>query len=72
MALFFNITMVALIPFCFSDFTKEALSDYDRFSDQKIADVKKTLELYASLQLKLSRQAEGVWIHLKEAIQGIP
>lgn len=53
----------------FSDFTKEALADYQRFEKQKTMDVKQILANYVAIQVKMSKQSLQTWIHVKKCLE---
>ncbi|KAK6631069.1 hypothetical protein RUM44_003242 [Polyplax serrata] len=52
-----------------NDFTKEALTDYQRFDKQKTIEIKQTLANYAAVQTKMSKQGLQTWIHVKKCLQ---
>lgn len=58
--------------FCCSKFSAKALTDIERFQNQKVADLKETLGNYAFLQLKTAKKALQTWTQIRDCLQNIP
>lgn len=54
------------------DFTIKALSDIERFQDQKVLDLRETLASYAFLQLKTAKKGLQTWTQIRDCLQNIP
>lgn len=52
-----------------NDFTNEALADYERFQEQKTADIRQTLTNYVALQIKMAKQGLQTWTHIKQCLE---
>ncbi|GJQ77694.1 hypothetical protein Trydic_g12816 [Trypoxylus dichotomus] len=55
-----------------TDFCAKALSDIDRFQNQKCMDLKETLAAYAFLQLKTAKKGLQTWTQIRDCLQNIP
>ncbi|KAJ8941210.1 hypothetical protein NQ314_010468 [Rhamnusium bicolor] len=55
-----------------SDFSSKALTDIERFQNQKVLDLRDTLGSYAFLQLKTSRKGLQTWLQIRDCLQNIP
>ena len=55
-----------------NEFSCLALTDIERFQQQKVNDLRETLSGYVSLEIKMARMGLQMWTHIRDCIENIP
>ncbi|RZC38649.1 sorting nexin-4-like [Asbolus verrucosus] len=55
-----------------NEFSSKALTDIERFQNQKVLDLRETLTSYAFLQLKTAKKGLQTWIQIRDCLQNVP
>ncbi|KAL1491722.1 hypothetical protein ABEB36_012277 [Hypothenemus hampei] len=54
------------------DFTAKALTDIERFQNERIVDLRDTLTNYSFLQLKTAKKGLQTWMQIRDCLQNVP
>jgi sorting nexin-4 len=55
-----------------NEFSTKALTDIERFQNQKVLDLRETLTSYAFLQLKTAKKGLQTWMQIRDCLQNVP
>jgi len=55
-----------------SEFSHNAVQEYEIFQQRKVNDLRDTLANYMSLQITMARKGLQTWTHIRECIENIP
>ncbi|KAJ9589932.1 hypothetical protein L9F63_016955 [Diploptera punctata] len=55
-----------------NEFSRFALTDIERFQQQKVVDLRETLAGYVVLQIKMCRKGLQTWTHIRDCLEAIP